>query len=488
MPDPEVLRRCLRLLRAAAAAGEAEPWQVAFLVDRVSLVERNVQVVETTICRQAGGSFGPPLLENPEQVDARRRAAGLPPLEQDIRRIEQFFSGNQRGSDVFRSHSAVEPAGHLGCRTGARPGVSGGRCAMAGPATLRPPPPRAPRWHRMLAVVVLLAATGCSGAADSPSSSRSTQPPPAPTSATVPTFDRSRFAAVIPLPSAASMTLADGMLWVRKGAGTVVRVDPATNQVVGKPLRVRADAEAIAVGQGARWVARVAPGDLGAPLDDAVTRIDLASGRMVATITVRRGPLDLAVTPGAVWVTNSGGGGDSVARIDPQTNRLAGRPVSTGTSPQSLAVGGGSLWVANHDARTVTRIDPASGKVVADIPVPSEPHRVAYGAGAAWVGNWHDNSVSRIDPATNRVVGSPIPIGFHHAGNLVVGAGSVWVTSDYRVDAAAEDVVVVRIDPQANRAVETIEVGGHPIDVAATGGAVWVSVADPGRVLRIAAS
>jgi YVTN family beta-propeller protein len=68
----------------------------------------------------------------------------------------------------------------------------------------------------------------------------------------------------------------------------------------------------------------------------------------------------------------------------------------------------------------------------------------------------------------------------------VVGAGDLWVTSDYRVDAAAEDVVVVRIDPQTNRAVETIPVGGHPIDVAATKGAIWVSVADPGRLLRIA--
>jgi hypothetical protein len=37
--------------------GEAEPSQVAFLVDRVSLVERNVQVYGTTICRQADGSF-----------------------------------------------------------------------------------------------------------------------------------------------------------------------------------------------------------------------------------------------------------------------------------------------------------------------------------------------------------------------------------------------------------------------------------------------
>jgi virginiamycin B lyase len=348
----------------------------------------------------------------------------------------------------------------------------------------------APRWHKALAVAVLLAATGCSGAADTPSTPRSTQPPPAPTdtAVTVPAFDRGRFAAVIPVPGAASMTVANGMLWVLEVSGTVVRIDPATNRVVGTPLQVPADAEAIAVGAGALWVARVAPGDLAAPGDDAVTRIDLASGRVVATITVPRAPLDLAATPGAVWVTNSGGGGDGVARIDPQTNRLAGRPVRTGASPQSLAVGGGSLWVANHDARTVARIDPASGRAVADIPVPSEPHRVAYGAGAAWVGNWHDNSVSRIDPHSNRVVGSPIPIGFHHAGNLAVGAGDLWVTSDYRANAAAEDVVVVRLDPQTNRAVETIAVSGHPIDVAATERAVWVSVADPGRVLRIAAS
>jgi hypothetical protein len=50
----------------------------------------------------------------------------------------------------------------------------------------------------------------------------------------------------------------------------------------------------------------------------------------------------------------------------------------------------------------------------------------------------------------------------------------------------AEDVVVVRIDPQANRAVETVAVGGHPIDVEATEDAVWVSVARPGTLLRIA--
>ena len=85
-------------------------------------------------------------------------------------------------------------------------------------------------------------------------------------------------------------------------------------------------AAAIAVAQGALWVTSVVPGDLGTPGKDTVTRIDLATGRTAATITVPRAPLDLAVTPGAVWVTNAGAGGDSVTRIDPRpTGWRAGR-------------------------------------------------------------------------------------------------------------------------------------------------------------------
>jgi virginiamycin B lyase len=151
----------------------------------------------------------------------------------------------------------------------------------------------------------------------------------------------------------------------------------------------------------------------------------------------------------------------------------------------SLAVGEGSLWVANHDADTITRIDLATNQVTANITV-GGPHRVAYGEGAVWVANWHDKSVTRIDPQTNQIVGEPIPIGYP-AGNIAAGFGSVWVTSDYRspIDAAPEDVVLVRIDPQTNQAVETIPLGGHPIDVEIAEGAVWVSVQGPNKVLRI---
>ena len=131
-------------------------------------------------------------------------------------------------------------------------GALGGELGHANPANLRPSPLGAPRWHKTLVVAVLLAAAACADVADTPSTPRSTQPPPTPTGTgvTVPAFDHGRFAAVIPLPGAGCVTVADGVLWVLDASGTVVRIDPATNAAVGEPLRVPAHAEAIAVGDG----------------------------------------------------------------------------------------------------------------------------------------------------------------------------------------------------------------------------------------------
>jgi hypothetical protein len=88
------------------------------------------------------------------------------------------------------------------------------------------------------------------------------------------------------------------------------------------------------------------------------------------------------------------------------------------------------------------------------------------------MGNWHDNSVSRIDPETNRVVGRRSRSGSAPATwwSALAASGSPATTA---WTPRPEDVVVVRIDPQTNRAVETIAVGGHPIDVAATKDAIW---------------
>ena len=287
------------------------------------------------------------------------------------------------------------------------------------------------------------------------------------------------------------MAVGDGSLWVIAG-NSIVQIDPQTDQVVGKPIPVdvprTAILEAIVVGDDAVWVSIVNGGNIGVPNDiDSVVRIDPQTGETVARIKVRRAPASLAYTPGIVWVANWGA--HLISRIDAKTNQLAGEPFRTGAAPYSIALGDESLWIVNHDDGTVTRLDPETNQIIADIPSSWEPHRVAFGEGAVWVGNWHDLSVSRIDPQTNQVVGDPIPIEYA-AGNIAAGDGNVWVTSDYRgVEAFPEPfldhTVLIRIDPKTNQVVDTIPLGGHPVDVEVTEGAVWVSVQHPDVVLKI---
>jgi YVTN family beta-propeller protein len=289
------------------------------------------------------------------------------------------------------------------------------------------------------------------------------------------------------------MAFGNGLLWVIAGR-SVVRIDPQTDQVIGKPIPApvpeEAELLAIAVDKDGLWVSIVGGGDIDRRSGiDSIVRIDPETGETLAAIPVPRGPMSMALTPGMLWVVNFGLSADTVSRIDTKTNQLLDEPVTTGYAPYSMDVGDGSLWVINHDDGTLTRIDAETSQVIANIQLPAEPHRVAFGEGAVWVGNWHDFSVSRIDPQTDQVVGEPIPIGYH-TGNIAAGDGNVWVTSDYRGVQAFPapfqgHTVLIRIDPETDKVVETISLGSYPVDVEATEGAVWVSIQNPNRVLKI---
>ena len=56
-----------------------------------------------------------------------------------------------------------------------------------------------------------------------------------------------------------------------------------------------------------------------------------------------------------------------------------------GDGPVDVAFGEGAVWVVNRLDRTVMRLDPDSGDVVAEIGVGNEPQRVAAGEGSVWV-------------------------------------------------------------------------------------------------------
>lgn len=87
--DPAFQRQCLDLLTVAVGAGEATGQQLALLTDRVLLAEGRQQVYGTQLTRR-GNAWVPRDLGDPEDVDARRAAAGLEPLAEYLRRFDDY--------------------------------------------------------------------------------------------------------------------------------------------------------------------------------------------------------------------------------------------------------------------------------------------------------------------------------------------------------------------------------------------------------------
>jgi streptogramin lyase len=187
-----------------------------------------------------------------------------------------------------------------------------------------------------------------------------------------------------------------GAVWVvNKGGPTVSRIDPATNTVVatvriGPAEACCSDHIALAAGAGAIWVSL--------PGADSVIRIDPDTNAVVARVHLSQQPCAfLAAGDGSVW---SAGGHctGSVMRINGRTNRPAGAVEGTIT-PVGIAVGFGSVWTADLDAREIVRIDPHTDRIIGRLPVRGLPVRLAVGFGSLWVRD-DGGRVLRIKPAT----------------------------------------------------------------------------------------
>jgi YVTN family beta-propeller protein len=99
----------------------------------------------------------------------------------------------------------------------------------------------------------------------------------------------------------------------------------------------------------------------------------------------------LAVGYGSVWVAapEYSSGRLALWRIDPETVRVA-QTIDVGTARSyletlALAVGAGSIWLANYEDGTLWRIDPVTGTVAATIHIGGHPRGVTVGAGRVWV-------------------------------------------------------------------------------------------------------
>jgi hypothetical protein len=105
---PEFCRRCLSLLREAAAQGEAPAWQAAYLEDRIRVLEGRPQLYGTSFDWDEEGLMSPLPIENPEQVDDRRRSVGLGPLSEATAKHRRSSLPEPKPGDLARRRAEKE--------------------------------------------------------------------------------------------------------------------------------------------------------------------------------------------------------------------------------------------------------------------------------------------------------------------------------------------------------------------------------------------
>lgn len=105
---PDVQRRGLGLMMNAVAKNDASPLDVAFLTDRIRVLEGKPQIFGTQLDWGADGLLHPAPIAEPEEVDKRRAGVGLGPLAEAVAATRAELGNEQPPPDLAARREAFE--------------------------------------------------------------------------------------------------------------------------------------------------------------------------------------------------------------------------------------------------------------------------------------------------------------------------------------------------------------------------------------------
>jgi DNA-binding beta-propeller fold protein YncE len=260
-------------------------------------------------------------------------------------------------------------------------------------------------------------------------------------------------------------------VWLRSPSGAVLAVDPLTNKIAHRVEVPASQYGAIAVGSGSVWVTDFDHSRL--------IRIDPKANAITATLEVGTQPGAMLVTEDTVWVANNRGG--SISKVDIATGTVVATFLFTKSGskgPLGIALVAGDLWTAVTNDHSVFRLDPTDGSAVAKLTIPAKFFGGPISDGKFVYVRTGDDSMVKIDPATNRTVDGFAPA-------LVpdfFGRSAFW-------GATGRDLL--RLNPATMAPSDRWTVFGDPAEkwpeyaIAIDDQAMWL-VANQQRLLRIA--
>jgi virginiamycin B lyase len=202
-----------------------------------------------------------------------------------------------------------------------------------------------------------------------------------------------------------------------------------------------------------------------------------ASLKPSATIKVGGTADWVLITDDAVWVASTNP--YAVQRIDPATNRIVATVPLSGEACSGLASGFGSIWVplCGKEPKLV-RIDAAKSAISATLPIPPAGPEggIAASDDSVWLVTDKNGTLNRIDPSTNSVRQKvSIPPDSY---NPLFSNGILWITG-------LESAVLTAVDAITGKIIESVPVGPKPRFLTAGEGSVWTLNQGDGTISRV---
>ena len=169
---------------------------------------------------------------------------------------------------------------------------------------------------------------------------------------------------------------------------------------------------------------------------------------------------------------------NSVAVIDPETNDVIDT-IQAGILPGPITAGGGWVWAANLNDKSVTQIGQDSRDVVKTVTLAATPTGIAFGHGHLWAAHGLTGQVTQVDPELG--VQEPVDVAEtmrrSSDGAVAAGPSGVW--------AVFGDGTMAKLDPTSGSVErDVIEALNRPTAVIEAGGIVWVVSSGDSTVYR----
>src|SRR3954470_11412279 len=221
---------------------------------------------------------------------------------------------------------------------------------------------------------------------------------------------------------------------------------------------------------------------------NSVVALDAAGSSPALALPLAGRATDIVASGETAWISTVDSA--AITSIDAR-RRTISRTVPMGGRPDAIAVGNGSVWVADGSRGVLVRLRPGYEGVVQEVRYPRMPPEqggsrvprssVALGGGSVWLTNGSDRLI-RVEPHSGRV--ALIPVG-RPLNGVAVSGRDLWAIS-------SSTATVLRLDQRRQRVAERIAIvsrpGGRrpePVAIAATSDSVWVLNGNTATVVRI---